>query len=115
MGADCRRNEHFLPPNQSRRVALVHDRLEEAAENRQPVALPNTRQARMVRKRLGQVVAKIPTQAQSVGDDAQELAFGAHALEEEDELQLEEDDRVNRRTARLSIGASDQVTHEGEI
>jgi hypothetical protein len=49
---------HFFAPDQPDRGALLHDRLEEVAEDLQSIPLPNARQARMVRKRLGQVIAE---------------------------------------------------------
>jgi hypothetical protein len=48
----------LLAPDQSRDGALLHDGLEEAAEDRPPVAFPDAGAARMVGERLGQVVAE---------------------------------------------------------
>ena len=67
-----------------------------SAEDLQPVALPDAGQAGVVGERLGQVVAEVPAQAEPVGDHPHELALGAQPLEEQDQLQLEEDDRVDR-------------------
>jgi len=39
----------------------------------------------------------------------------ADALEKHDELQLEEDDGIDRRAATACIGLLHKVTHEGEI
>ena len=61
----------------------------------------------MVGERLGQVVAEIPAQAQPVGDDPQQLALRAQPLEEQDQLQLEEDDRVDGGAPRVRIGITD--------
>ena len=58
-----------LPQTKSRRDALLDDRLEEAAEDLQPVPLPDARQAGVIGKRFGQVVAEIPAQAEAVGHD----------------------------------------------
>ncbi len=48
----------LLPPDRPRGQAPLHDRLEEAAEDPQPVALPDAREAGMVGERLGRVVAE---------------------------------------------------------
>jgi hypothetical protein len=69
----------------------------------------------MVRERLGEVVAHIPPQAQPVGHDAHELTFRAQSLEEENQLELEEDNRVDRWPPDARIGVPDQITDEGEI
>ena len=69
----------------------------------------------MVGQRLGQVVAEIPAQAEPVGDDPQQLALGAQPLEEQDQLQLEEDDRVDGGSPGLRVGLPNQVAHEAEI
>ncbi len=49
----------------------------------------------MVGQRLIEAIAQIPAQTQPSGGHPQELALRAQALEEEDGLQLEEDDRVD--------------------
>jgi hypothetical protein len=45
----------LLAPDQPGLLALLDDRLEEATEGSQAVALPNPGQARVVRQRLGEV------------------------------------------------------------
>jgi hypothetical protein len=50
----------------------------------------------VIRQRLGKIVAQVPTDAQAVGGDLHKLALGAQILEKEDELELEEDHRVDR-------------------
>jgi hypothetical protein len=52
----------------------------------------------VVRQRLEEVVAQVPTHAQTVRRDLHEPPLGADALEEHDELELEEDDRVHGRS-----------------
>lgn len=44
-----------------------------------------------------------------------ELAFGAQTLEEEDQFQLEEDDRIDGGTPVRGITLLHPITHEGEI
>jgi hypothetical protein len=54
MGGDLRGVDiQVLAPHQPRRKALLHDRLEEAPEHVQPVALPDAAQTGVVRERLG--------------------------------------------------------------
>ena len=95
----------LLAPDQPGRDALLDDRLEEAAEDVQPIALPDAAQTGVVGQRLGQVVAEIPAQAQPVGDDPHELPLGAQPLEEQHQLQLEEDDRVDGGRPVVGIGS----------
>src|SRR5262249_13388539 len=105
VGGDLRGVEvELLAPDQTGPDALLDDRREEVAEALQSVALPDPAQTGVVRERLGQIVADIPAQAEAVGDDLQELTFGTQPFEEEDELQLEEDHRVDRGATRLGIG-----------
>ena len=53
IGLDLGRVEvQLLPPDETRLAALLDDRLEEAAEDRQAVALPDPGQARVVRQLL---------------------------------------------------------------
>jgi len=50
----------LLAPDQARVDALRDDRLEEAAEDIEPVAVPEAGEAGMVGERLGQVGAQVP-------------------------------------------------------
>jgi hypothetical protein len=49
----------------------------------------------VVRERLLQVVAQIPTQREAIGDHPHELALAPQILEEHHELELEEDHRAH--------------------
>jgi hypothetical protein len=69
----------------------------------------------MVGQRFGQVVAEVPAQTQSIRHDPHQLAFGADALEEEDELEFEEHDRIDRWAADPGLGVADQIPDEGEV
>ena len=103
------------PPDHPRPDARLDDLVEEAAEDAQPVPRADAREAGMVRQRFGQVVAEVPAQAEAVGDDAHQLALGAQPLEEQDQLELEEDDRVDRGPPQVGGGVVPQVAHEGQI
>ena len=69
----------------------------------------------MIGQGFEEVVAEVPAQGQAVGDDPHQLALGADVLEEHDELELEEDDRVNRRPAASRVEWGDQLPHEREV
>ncbi len=95
VGPHLRRvEEQPLTPDQPGVDAELDNAVEEAPEDVEPIPLADLREAGVVGQALAQVVAKVPAQAQAVGSDAHELPLGADALEEHDELELEEDDRV---------------------
>ena len=96
-------------------IFQTYDRFEEALEDGQAVAVPNPGEAGMVGQRLPEVIAQVPAQTEAVRHHAHELAFRAESLEEENELELEENDRVNRRTPRAGIAIPDESTDEGEV
>src|SRR6266540_4143594 len=89
--------------------------LEEALENRQAQALPNPGQAGVVRQRLVQAIAQIPAVGEMETRGVDEPALGAQALKEEDELELEEHDRVNRWPAAPSIAVLDPLANEAQV
>src|SRR5687768_10382856 len=91
----------LLPPDETRLAALLDDRLEEAAEDRQAVALPDPGQARVVRQLLVQVIPQVPPDAQPIGSYPDQLPLGADPFEEHHELELEEDPRIDRRSPAL--------------
>ena len=62
-----------------------------------------------------QVVAEIPPDTQAVGTDVFQLPLGATAREEHHQLEFEEDDRVDRRTADGGVQVKNQWTNEGQI
>jgi hypothetical protein len=69
----------------------------------------------VVGQRLEQIVAQVPPHREAIRDRPHELAFGAQILEEHHQLQLEEDDRVNRRPAALSVERLYQLPHKREV
>jgi hypothetical protein len=105
----------FLAPHQSGRDAPFDNGFEEATEHVQSVALAEASETGMVGERLGQVVPQIPAQTQAVGDDPQQLSFRAQPLEEEDQLHLKEDDRVDRGATDIGVRALDQIANEAQI
>ena len=91
-----------------------HRALEEVSKPLGAPTLPNARQRGVVRQRLVQVIAEVPSDAEAVRGHSGELPLGADALEEHDQLQLEEHDRVNTRAAERRIAVGHQVAHEAE-
>jgi hypothetical protein len=63
------------PPDQTCLNALRDDRLEEATEDGQPIALPNAAQTGVVGQRFPETLAEIPAQTEPVGDHTQQLAL----------------------------------------
>jgi hypothetical protein len=102
-------------PNQSRLLALLYNRLEKAAKDVQAVAAADARQARVVGQRFVQIVANIPPHTEPVGDQAQEVAFGANTFEEHYQLQLEEDDWINAGASTWGIALVDKLPDKGQI
>jgi len=94
---------------------LRDDRLEEAAERHQPVPGPNPGQAGVVGQRLVRGVAEVPAVGQVQAGDLDQLTLRADPLEEHDQLELEEDDRVDARPPAVLIGAADQGADERQI
>ena len=60
-------------PDQSGLLAQLDHVREEPLEDREPQALPDTREAGVVRQRLVQVIAQVPAHAQPVGDHAHQV------------------------------------------
>jgi hypothetical protein len=62
-----------------------------------------------------QIVAEVPPNREPVGGHAHELPLRVQALEEEDKLQAEEDNRVHRRPATTGVQWKDHVPDEREV
>ena len=69
----------------------------------------------MIGRHLGQVVPQLPAQAEPVGWDTYEAALRSQSLEEEDQLEPEDDNRIDPRETDLDIGITHQIMNEGEI
>ena len=110
IGLDLRRVEVELPPpDEPRLLAQVDDLLEEALEDVDAEPLPDAGQAGVVGERLVQGVAEVPAVGQVEARRLDQLALGADALEEHDQLQLEEDDRVDAGAAPLGVELLDPL------
>src|SRR5260370_32269203 len=103
------------PPTQSCLLALVDKRLKEALEQLDTIAFTNTRETRMIGEGFIEIVTDIPAHAELVSSQNHQLPFGADAVKEHHELQLEKDHRINRGATSLRIGLFDQVAHKRQI
>ena len=59
--------------------------------------------------------SQVPSDTEPISRMAHQLAFGAKALEEHDQLQFEEDDRINRGPPSSCIGLLHELAHKREI
>src|SRR5262245_13733270 len=64
---------------------------------------------------LIQVVAQVPAMGQIQAGHLHQLPFGANALEEHDELELEEDHWIDGRPPGGLVVAADELAHEAEV
>lgn len=96
-------------------VAAPQDDLEELAEDSNAVAVADAGQAGMVGQRLVEVIAEIPAHADAVGGDELELASRADTLEELDQMELEEDDGVNRGAAEGGVALTHQISDKAQV
>jgi hypothetical protein len=102
-------------PDHVGRDALLSDRLEEAADDRKPRAVPDAGQAGVIGQRFGQVVAQVPAQAEAVGHDPHQLPLRTKPLEEKHQLELEEDNRIDTRSPDPRVGVADQIAYERKV
>jgi len=107
--------EQLLAADQPRVGAQLHNMVEEAAEEGQAVALADLAQARVVGQGLIEMVAQVPAVRQVEAGGRDELALGADPLEEHDQLQAEENHRVDARPTALGVASRDPAAHEGEV
>ena len=116
VGLDLGGVEVELPaPDQARLLAQIDDLLEEALEDVDAQPLPDAGQAGVVGQVLVEGVAEVPAVGQVEAGRLDELALGADALEEHDQLQLEEDDRVDGGPAPLGIQLPRPVADEAQV
>src|SRR5687768_8184681 len=107
--------EQLLAPDEPRLLAELDDLLEEALEDREAEPLPNAGQAGVVRERLIEPVTEVPAVGEMQTRGRDQLPLGAEALEEHDELQLEEDHRVDRGPTPSRIAVLHPLADEPEI
>jgi hypothetical protein len=105
----------LFAPHKAGFYALLHDLLEEAAEDSKPVAIPDLGEAGVVGQGLVEVVSQIPADAKAVGHNSHQLPLASQSLEEEDKLEFEEDYRVHARATSGGVAIDDQFPHKREI
>ena len=69
----------------------------------------------MIGQGLAKVVAEVPAQRKAVGYNPHKLTFRAQVLEEHHQLELEEHDRIHRRTTFAGIERTYQLPDEREV
>jgi hypothetical protein len=116
IGPDLGRvEEQLLAPDQTGRLAQLDDLLEETLEDLDAETSPDPGQAGVIGQRLVQGVAEVPAMGQVHAGQLDQLALRADPLEEHDQLELEEDDRIDARPPAFLIGAARQVTDERQV
>lgn len=116
VGPDLGRvEEQLLAAHQPRVRAPPDHLLEEPPEDRETETVARARQVGVVGQRLVQVVPEVPAHREAVGRHAHELPLAPQPLEEHDELQLEEDHRVDRGAAARGVQRAHQISHEREV
>jgi hypothetical protein len=66
----------------------------------------------VIGQRLVQVVSEEPADAQAISGHLHKLPLTADVLEEHDQLQAEEDLRVDAGTTRRGVAVLHQISHE---
>ncbi len=102
----------LLAPHQPSLGAPLHDRLEESPEDLEPVAVSDPGEAGVVGQELVEVVPQVPADAKAVGHDLHQLPLASQSLEEKNELEFEEDYRVDTGAAGGSVAILDQFPHK---
>ncbi len=95
--------EEFPAPDQTRLLAEINDPLDEPLEDTYAQPLPDAGQARVIGQGLVQGIAEVPAMGEVEAGGLAELPLGADPFEEHHELQLEEDDRVDRGPIPVGI------------
>src|SRR6266446_1178148 len=108
-------NIELFSPDQLLLLALLHNGLKEATEDIDSIALTNTGQTGMIGQWLAQIVSDVPSDAEPICCVPHQLPFGAYPLEEHHELQLEEDDGINRGTTTTCIGLMHKLADKRKI
>jgi len=105
----------LLAPHEARVDALLNDGIEEPAKDLEPVALPDACERRMVGQGLIESVSHIPADAEAISSQAHELSLRAQSLQVQNELELEEDHRVDGGPPVWGVAVLHPVADEGQI
>jgi len=107
--------EQLSPPDQAGVLTEVADSLEKALENLDAQTLPDTGQAGVVGQDLVEGVAQIPAVGQIETGRLDQFPLGTDAFKEHDQLQLEENDRVDGGPAAFAIPLPGPVADEVKV
>jgi hypothetical protein len=107
--------EEFLAPEQPRLLTQRDDVLEEPLEDWQAQPPPNAGQTGVVGQRFVERIAEVPAVSEVEASSVHQAPLGAEALEEHDELELEEHDRVDRRPAAFRIAVRHPLAHKRKV
>jgi hypothetical protein len=100
------------PPDQPSGLAEIDDTLEEALKDLDAEPLPDAGQTGVVGEFFVERVAQVPAVRKVETGRFDELPLGADALEKHDELELEEDDRIDTQPAAVDIELQCPLAHE---
>src|SRR5215217_6223959 len=116
VGPDLSSVEVELPtPDHPGLLTEIDDALEELRKDIDAETLPDARQAGVVREVFVEGVAEVPAVGQVHRGNFDELAFRADPSEEHDQLQLEEDHRVDAGPAPDGIELLRPVADKREV
>ena len=121
VGVHLRRVKvHLFGPHEPGLRAAPDDLLKETPEDGKAEAFASSGEVGVVGQELVKVVAQVRTSARRAGrprraSDAHQFPLRSHPLEEEHELELEEDQRIDGRPAAPGVEGADQVPDGGEI
>jgi hypothetical protein len=79
------------------------------------LSLPDLAQAAVIGDRFVQVVANEPAMSQIEIHRLHQLALGANAFEESDQLEPEEHHRIDGRTPEIRIELGSQIAYEAQV
>src|SRR4051794_6693198 len=102
-------------PDEPRFLTQIHDLLKEALEDADAQSLPDPGQAGVVRQRLIEGVAEIPPMGEVETRRLDQLPLRANALEEHDQLEFEEDYRIDGGPPPLGVQLLDLAADKAEI
>lgn len=104
-----------LAGDQARFDALAENVLKECPEQVHSPATASLTENAVIGQFAVEIVLAEPKPVQPFGQPAHELAFGRNVLKKEDEHELEQDDRVDRRVTTLAVAIGYHCPNEGKI
>jgi hypothetical protein len=114
-GSAGRVSQYLITPDQASILAKINHVLEEPTKDWQAEPLADLHEAGAIGQWLIKVVAEVPAVRQIQAGKFNELPFGANTLEEHDEVEPEEDDRVDRGSTALGVAFGNPGADEAEV